>query len=83
MRVLVLLLLWWLPVMAVAQTDARRLLADDPDLSTPRGKAARMLLWLLDQRESSLHTHTHTHTFSNKFQNNSYYFQICFNNYTQ
>jgi ATP-dependent DNA helicase RecG len=36
-------------LMAVAQTDARRLLADDPDLSTPRGKAARLLLWLLDQ----------------------------------
>jgi len=36
-------------LMAIAQTDARRLLADDPDLSTPRGKAARMLLWLLDQ----------------------------------
>lgn len=36
-------------LMAIAQTDARRLLADDPDLSTPRGKAVRMLLWLLDQ----------------------------------
>ncbi len=36
-------------LMAIAQTDARRLLADDPDLSSPRGKAARMLLWLLDQ----------------------------------
>ena len=36
-------------LMAVAQTDARRLLADDPDLTTPRGSAARMLLWLLDQ----------------------------------
>ncbi|GAB1478985.1 ATP-dependent DNA helicase RecG [Paracoccaceae bacterium] len=36
-------------LMAVAQTDARRLLADDPDLTGPRGKAVRMLLWLLDQ----------------------------------
>ncbi len=36
-------------LMAVAQTDARRLLADDPDLSSPRGQAARLLLWLLDQ----------------------------------
>ena len=36
-------------LMAVAQTDARRLLADDPGLQTPRGKAARLLLWLLDQ----------------------------------
>ena len=36
-------------LMAVAQTDARALLATDPDLSGPRGKAVRMLLWLLDQ----------------------------------
>ena len=36
-------------LMAIAQTDARKLLADDPDLTTPRGRAARMLLWLLDQ----------------------------------
>ena len=36
-------------LMAVAQSDARRLLSDDPDLTTPRGRAARMLLWLLDQ----------------------------------
>lgn len=36
-------------LMAVAQSDARRLLADDPGLTGPRGKAARMLLWLLDQ----------------------------------
>jgi ATP-dependent DNA helicase RecG len=36
-------------LMAVAQTDARRLLADDPALESPRGRAARMLLWLLDQ----------------------------------
>ena len=36
-------------LMAVAQQDARRLLADDPDLTTPRGQATRILLWLLDQ----------------------------------
>jgi ATP-dependent DNA helicase RecG len=36
-------------LMAIAQTDARRLLADDPALTSPRGAAARMLLWLLDQ----------------------------------
>jgi ATP-dependent DNA helicase RecG len=36
-------------LMAVAQSDARRLLADDPGLESPRGRAARMLLWLLDQ----------------------------------
>jgi ATP-dependent DNA helicase RecG len=36
-------------LMAVAQTDARALLETDPDLSGARGKAARTLLWLLDQ----------------------------------
>lgn len=36
-------------LMAVAQTDARKLLNDDPDLTSPRGQAARNLLWLLDQ----------------------------------
>jgi ATP-dependent DNA helicase RecG len=36
-------------LMAVAQSDARALLVQDPDLSGPRGKAARALLWLLDQ----------------------------------
>ena len=36
-------------LMAIAQTDARRLLADDPALTSPRGAAARLLLWLLDQ----------------------------------
>jgi ATP-dependent DNA helicase RecG len=36
-------------LMATAQTDARRLLAEDPKLESPRGQAARMLLWLLDQ----------------------------------
>lgn len=36
-------------LMAVAQSDARRLLAEDPALTGPRGQAARTLLWLLDQ----------------------------------
>lgn len=35
--------------MAVAQSDARALLNDDPKLETPRGKAARTLLWLMEQ----------------------------------
>ncbi len=35
--------------MAVAQTDARKLLNDDPKLESPRGKAARTLLWLMEQ----------------------------------
>jgi hypothetical protein len=36
-------------LMAVAQSDARRLLMEDPSLATPRGLAVRNLLWLLDQ----------------------------------
>ncbi len=36
-------------LMAVAQSDARALLAADPALEGPRGRAARNLLWLLDQ----------------------------------
>ncbi|TGD65046.1 ATP-dependent DNA helicase RecG [Tabrizicola sp. WMC-M-20] len=36
-------------LMAVAQSDARALLTLDPGLSSPRGQAARVLLWLLDQ----------------------------------
>ncbi len=36
-------------LMAVAQSDARALLAADPALQGPRGRAARVLLWLLDQ----------------------------------
>ncbi len=35
--------------MAVAQSDARALLNDDPKLETERGKAARTLLWLMEQ----------------------------------
>jgi ATP-dependent DNA helicase RecG len=36
-------------LMALAQSDARKLLHDDPGLSGPRGQAARVLLWLMDQ----------------------------------
>ena len=36
-------------LMALAQSDARKLLHDDPDLTGPRGQAARALLWLMDQ----------------------------------
>jgi ATP-dependent DNA helicase RecG len=38
--------------MALAQSDARKLLNDDPVLSTPRGQAARMLLWLMNQERA-------------------------------
>jgi ATP-dependent DNA helicase RecG len=36
-------------LMAIAQRDARKLLQGDPDLSTVRGQAARVLLWLMEQ----------------------------------
>ncbi|SFR03914.1 ATP-dependent DNA helicase RecG [Poseidonocella sedimentorum] len=36
-------------LMATAQSDARKLLTDDPDLTSPRGRAARALLWLMEQ----------------------------------
>jgi ATP-dependent DNA helicase RecG len=36
-------------LMEVAQSDARALLAMDPALESPRGKAARVLLWLMEQ----------------------------------
>jgi ATP-dependent DNA helicase RecG len=36
-------------LMALAQSDARKLLLDDPTLSGPRGTAARTLLWLMEQ----------------------------------
>ena len=36
-------------LMALAQSDARKLLHDDPGLTGPRGQAARVLLWLMDQ----------------------------------
>ena len=39
-------------LMAEAQSDARALLAGDPELSSERGRAARMLLWLMRQDEA-------------------------------
>ena len=36
-------------LMAVAQSDARKLLHDDPTLDGERGRAARALLWLMEQ----------------------------------
>lgn len=39
-------------LMAIAQSDARKLLAEDPSLHTERGQAARMLLWLMRREES-------------------------------
>ncbi|GAA6207365.1 ATP-dependent DNA helicase RecG [Cognatishimia sp. WU-CL00825] len=39
-------------LMAVAQSDARKLLSDDPTLTSPRGQAARVLLWLMEQDQA-------------------------------
>lgn len=39
-------------LMAVAQSDARKLMADDPSLTSARGKAARVLLWLMEQDQA-------------------------------
>lgn len=39
-------------LMALAQSDARALLAADPDLAGARGKAARLLLWLMKQDQA-------------------------------
>jgi ATP-dependent DNA helicase RecG len=39
-------------LMAVAQKDARNLLREDPDLTSPRGIAAQILLWLMRQDEA-------------------------------
>ena len=39
-------------LMALAQLDARKLLHDDPALTGPRGQAARVLLWLMDQERA-------------------------------
>ncbi len=36
-------------LMALAQSDARKALHDDPALTGPRGQSIRALLWLLDQ----------------------------------
>lgn len=39
-------------LMAIAQTDARTLLNNDPTLESDRGRAARLLLWLMGQDEA-------------------------------
>ncbi|MEP2027765.1 MAG: ATP-dependent DNA helicase RecG [Paracoccaceae bacterium] len=39
-------------LMAVAQSDARALLVADPDLTSDRGRAARVLLWLMEQDQA-------------------------------
>ena len=39
-------------LMEIAQSDARKLLADDPGLEGPRGRAARVLLWLMEQDQA-------------------------------
>ncbi|MBE1282327.1 MAG: ATP-dependent DNA helicase RecG [Rhodobacteraceae bacterium] len=39
-------------LMAVAQSDARALLMADPDLTSDRGQAARVLLWLMRQDQA-------------------------------
>lgn len=39
-------------LMAVAQKDARALLVTDPELTMPRGQAARVLLWLMEQEKA-------------------------------
>ncbi|ARO14356.1 ATP-dependent DNA helicase RecG [Ketogulonicigenium robustum] len=39
-------------LMQIAQSDARALLHSDPDLTSPRGRAARTLLWLMEQEIS-------------------------------
>ena len=39
-------------LMAVAQSDARALLTTDPELEGERGKAARVLLWLMRQDQA-------------------------------
>ena len=36
-------------LMALAQSDARKLLHDDPKLESERGQAVRVLLWLMEQ----------------------------------
>jgi ATP-dependent DNA helicase RecG len=36
-------------LMALAHKDARLLLTMDPDLTSPRGRAARLLLWLMEK----------------------------------
>ena len=39
-------------LMAAAQSDDRKLLAEDPNLERDRGRAARTLLWLTEQDQA-------------------------------
>ena len=39
-------------LMQIAQTDARKLLLEDPTLTSERGQAARVLLWLMEQDQA-------------------------------
>ncbi len=39
-------------LMELAQSDSRKLLHDDPKLESERGKAARVLLWLMEQDQA-------------------------------
>lgn len=39
-------------LMAVAQSDARKLMTEDPELTSERGQAARVLLWLMEQDQA-------------------------------
>jgi len=39
-------------LMALAQSDARKLMHDDPTLSSERGHAVRVLLWLMGKDEA-------------------------------
>ncbi|MAI57523.1 MAG: ATP-dependent DNA helicase RecG, partial [Rhodobacteraceae bacterium] len=39
-------------LMAKAQSDARSLLVKDPDLNSERGRAARVLLWLMEKNKA-------------------------------
>ncbi|WP_170760576.1 ATP-dependent DNA helicase RecG [Ruegeria lacuscaerulensis] len=43
---------WQAGLMAIAQSDARALLSVDPQLSSDRGQAARVLLWLMKQDQA-------------------------------
>ncbi len=39
-------------LLQIAQSDARALIASDPELTSPRGQAARLLLWLTGQERA-------------------------------
>ncbi|MEM6386682.1 MAG: ATP-dependent DNA helicase RecG [Pseudomonadota bacterium] len=39
-------------LLELARDDARALIAKDPDLESPRGQAARVLLWLMEQDQA-------------------------------